>query len=79
MLAGEVDWGIQVEGAVALEDVLYRRTGVALYEPELRETLVEPTAHRMAELLAWDPERTQTEIESMRTRLDHDLAFRDLG
>jgi len=42
VVAGEVDWAIDVEGAVDALDVVYRRTRAALYEPDAREALAGP-------------------------------------
>jgi glycerol-3-phosphate dehydrogenase len=75
VLSGEVSWAIEVEGAARLEDVLYRRTRAALYEPSVREALVEPIADRMTERLGWDAARREREIEAARERLARDLAF----
>jgi glycerol-3-phosphate dehydrogenase len=75
VLSGEVSWAIEVEGAARLEDVLYRRTRAALYEPSAREALVEPIADRMAERLGWDNARREQEINAARERLTRDLAF----
>jgi glycerol-3-phosphate dehydrogenase len=75
VLSGEVSWAMEVEGAARLEDVLYRRTRAALYEPSVREALVEPIADRMTERLGWDAARREREIEAGRERLARDLAF----
>ncbi len=75
VLSGEVSWAIEVEGAARLEDVLYRRTRAALYQPSAREALVEPIADRMAERLGWGAARREQEIDAGRERLTRDLAF----
>jgi len=79
VLAGEVDWAVAVEGALHLEDVLYRRLRTALYEPGAREGLLEPVAGRLAAALGWDGGRREREIEATRRRLAADLAFRGGG
>jgi glycerol-3-phosphate dehydrogenase len=76
VLAGEVDWAIAVEGAATVEDVVYRRTRAALYEPVAREAVVEPVARRMAERLGWPAARCDREIAATRARLARDLGFR---
>ncbi len=76
ILAAEVDWAAQVEGALSLEDVHYRRTRAALYHPESREAGLVPTARRLARLLGWSPEREAAEIAGVRARMAADLAFR---
>lgn len=77
VLAGELDWAIAVEGATTLEDFVYRRTRVALYDPGSREAVIEPAARAMAAALGWSAARTADEIAGVRARLAADLAFRD--
>ena len=74
VLAGEVSWSIEVEGAARVEDVLYRRTRSAIYDPDVREALVTPVARRMAEILHWDAGRTEGEMARVHARLTADLA-----
>ncbi len=74
-VAGEVDWAIEMEGAATAEDVLYRRTRSALYDPDAREASVEPVVKRMAEQLGWSNERRCDEAMQVRARLDEDLSF----
>lgn len=75
LIAGEVDWGVEVEGAASVEDVLYRRTRAALYEPAASRALLAPLAERMGELLGWDPPRREREVERAERRLAADLGF----
>ena len=75
VLAGEVDWAVSREAAATVEDVLYRRTRAALYEPDARSAIVVPLASRMAALLGWSPEKTEAEVAHARSRLAADLAF----
>jgi glycerol-3-phosphate dehydrogenase len=77
VLAGEVEWAVAVEGAATADDVVYRRTRAALYDPDAREAIVGPVAERLASLLGWGAERTAREVEAVRHRLAADLAFRD--
>jgi glycerol-3-phosphate dehydrogenase len=74
-VTGEVTWGVEVEGAVHLEDMLYRRTRTALYDVTEREAVVEPMATRMASALAWDGARREEEVVRVRARLAADLDF----
>ncbi|MEN8184281.1 MAG: glycerol-3-phosphate dehydrogenase/oxidase, partial [Myxococcota bacterium] len=76
VLASEVDWAVEVEGALRLEDVHYRRTRAALYHPEAREAGLVPTAARMARRLGWGDARREAELASVRARLGADLRFR---
>jgi glycerol-3-phosphate dehydrogenase len=74
-LAGEVDWAAMHEGAARVEDVVYRRMRVALYEPATARGIVEPVAERMAELLGWNAQRIREEVDRTRQRLAADLSF----
>jgi glycerol-3-phosphate dehydrogenase len=73
--AQEIEWAVTHEGAATLEDVIYRRTRLALYEPDARTSAVEPAADRMAQLLGWDEARRNREVEAVRARLAEELAF----
>ncbi len=75
VFSGEVSWAMETEGALTLEDVLYRRTRAALYEPSVREALVVPIADRMAERLGWDDAHREREISRARERLAGELDF----
>ncbi len=75
ILRGEVTWAVEVEGALTLEDLLYRRVRTALFDPDFREALVEPAADEMAKLLSWAAARRQQEVEQVRARLRSDLSF----
>ncbi|WP_419918782.1 FAD-dependent oxidoreductase [Candidatus Poriferisocius sp.] len=74
---GEIEWAVMVDGALTLEDLIYRRTRAAWYTPAEREALLTPAAARMAELLGWNSTRTTQEIETVRTRFDHELQFKN--
>ncbi len=76
---GEVGWAVQVDGALTLEDLVYRRTRAAWYTPAEREALVAPAAEMMADQLGWDEARTASEIESVRARYASELQFRGNG
>jgi glycerol-3-phosphate dehydrogenase len=75
VISGEVSWAMEVEGAARLEDVIYRRTRAALYEPCAREALVEPIADRMAERLGWGGARREQEIATVKERMARELDF----
>jgi len=79
VLAGEVVHAVECEAARTLEDVVYRRTRAALYDPSAREAIVAPAAARMAPLLGWTPGRAEREGAAVRARLAADLAFRSEG
>ena len=75
VLVGEIDWGVLHEGAARVEDILYRRTRAALYQPRVSRAIAEPIAKRMADLLGWDEERRAEQLCETLDRLDADLAF----
>ena len=75
VVAGEIDWGVLHEGAAHVEDILYRRTRAALYQPRVSRAIAEPIAKRMADLLGWDEERRAEQLGETLERLDADLAF----
>ena len=74
MLSGEIDWAVHSEAAHRVEDVIYRRARVALYEVDPRSA-VEAVADRMQALLGWDARRRDDELSVVRNRLASDLAF----
>ena len=77
VLAGEVEWAIDVEGALDALDVVYRRTRVALYDPDARAAIAGAVAQRMAPRLGWSAEHTIEQARAVRDRLAADLAFRE--
>ncbi len=76
VFSGEVYWSMREEGAGSLEDVLYRRTRAALYEPEESQQLVAPIAELMASELGWSAEQTAAEVAHVQALLAADVAFR---
>jgi len=76
VVSGEADFAVRVDGAARLEDVVYRRTRAAWYDPA-REAVLEPLAARMGELLGWNEARRQQEISSVRALLARELAFQE--
>lgn len=69
ILRGEVKWAVRYEAAHTLEDVLYRRTRAALYQPTQVADAVAPVANLMAACLGWSPERKEAEMAHIRARL----------
>ncbi len=75
LLRAEVDFAVLREGAVHLEDLLYRRLCSALYVPASREAAVSAAAAQMATLLGWSDAQREAEIARVRGRLAEDLCF----
>ncbi len=73
---GEIGWAVEVDGALTLEDFVYRRTRAAWYTPAEREAILVPAAGLMAARLGWDEARTNREIDTVRGRFCDELRFR---
>lgn len=72
VLTGEIKWGIQKEFALSLEDVLYRRTRAAVYEPKETHLLLEPVSQLLKEYFDWTEEVRQAQIDHLIERLAED-------
>jgi glycerol-3-phosphate dehydrogenase len=68
-LRAEVVHACTHEGALHLEDVLERRTRLALTAPDRGLAAAEPAAALMAGVLGWSAERTRDEVEAYRARV----------
>lgn len=76
VVAGEIDWAIDVEAATTLVDVVYRRTRVASYVPARRDEIASSIADRMADRLDWSNEQRAGQLDEVRARFADELAFR---
>ena len=65
----EVTYACTHEGALHLDDVLERRTRLALTAPDRGLAAAEPAAAVMADALGWSPERTRQEVDAYRARV----------
>lgn len=77
-IEGEVDWAVAEEGALFLEDVVYRRMRTALFARDPHAGL-EACARRMGARLGWHDGRVRQETAAVRERLEADVAFRGEG
>lgn len=68
-IAAEVVYACTHEGAIALEDVLERRTRIALTTADRGLEAAAPAAALMAHALGWAPARAQHEVEAWRRRV----------
>ena len=68
-LRAEVVHACRYEGALHLDDVLERRTRLALTAPDRGLTAAVPVAVLMADALGWDPERTRREVVAWRAQV----------
>jgi glycerol-3-phosphate dehydrogenase len=75
VIAGEVEWAVQVEAAATLEDVLVRRTRASLYSPGERDALVPVLGEKLAAALGWDEARRAKEEASTRELLAREMRF----
>ncbi|MEJ6705356.1 MAG: glycerol-3-phosphate dehydrogenase/oxidase [Pseudomonadales bacterium] len=72
ILTGEIHWGVQHEFALSLEDVLYRRTRAAVYEPKETHKLLEPVSQLLKEYFGWTEDDRQAQIQHLIERLEQD-------
>jgi len=72
VLSGEVAWALQKEGAQNLEDVIYRRTRVALYQPEEAAAILPRLTDMMAAELGWAEDKKTREIAHVMALLNAD-------
>ncbi len=70
----EVDWAVSTEGALSLEDVLYRRLRCVWFEPRELVVLLPVVADRMAKLLEWDSAEHLRQRVQVEERIAFDLA-----
>ncbi|MBV1877818.1 MAG: glycerol-3-phosphate dehydrogenase/oxidase [Pseudomonadales bacterium] len=75
ILLGEILWAIETEAALGIEDVLYRRTRVAVYQPQEAAKLIEPVSAIMAAKLGWDEQRRTNEVKMIQQRMSTDGCF----
>jgi glycerol-3-phosphate dehydrogenase len=68
-LAAEAVYAASNEGALHLEDVLVRRTRIAMEAADRGLVAAEPVARLMAEVLGWDEERRKREVDAYETRV----------
>jgi glycerol-3-phosphate dehydrogenase len=68
-VGAEVVYACTHEGALRLEDVLERRTRLALTAPDRGLAAAAPAAALMADALGWDAEREQRELEAWRAQV----------
>jgi glycerol-3-phosphate dehydrogenase len=69
LLGAEIVHASTHEGALHLEDVLERRTRLALTASDRGLAAAEPAAALMARAHDWDAERTRREVEAWRRRV----------
>ena len=75
VLTGEVVWALRQESAQTLEDVVYRRLGLPLYQPERATASLTAISLLMSHHLGWDEHRRLREVEQTAARLKTDLLF----
>lgn len=74
VFAEEVDWAIETDGAISLEDVIYRRLRSVWYEPAELAELLPAVADRMAGRLDWSAKEQQRQRIAVEERIAFDLA-----
>ena len=68
-IKAEVVHACNHEGALHVEDVLERRTRLALTAPDRGLAAAEPAAALMADVLGWSPDQTRREVDGYRARV----------
>jgi glycerol-3-phosphate dehydrogenase len=74
-IVAQLQWAVETELAVSLQDVLLRRTGIGTGAC-LGLDCAAPIAHRMGALLGWTPRRIEAEIEAYEAVVRQGLRFR---
>jgi glycerol-3-phosphate dehydrogenase len=69
VLRAEVAYACTHEGALHLEDVLARRTRLAIVAPDRGLAAAAPAAALMGEALGWAPDRVRAEADAWRARV----------
>ncbi|MGB2390865.1 MAG: glycerol-3-phosphate dehydrogenase/oxidase [Pseudomonadales bacterium] len=75
VIEGEVRWGVRIERARHLEDVVYRRIRTPWSEPLMTDAGIVRMSEIMAHEMCWDESTRITELERVRQRLAEDVAF----
>ncbi|MBX6390258.1 MAG: glycerol-3-phosphate dehydrogenase/oxidase [Frankia sp.] len=73
-LAVEAVYAASHEGALRLEDVLDRRTRIAIETPDRGLAAARPVAELIAPVLGWDAERVRAEVALYEARVAAELA-----
>jgi glycerol-3-phosphate dehydrogenase len=74
-IAAQVQWAVEAELAVSLQDVLLRRTGLGT-GPCLGLDCAEGVGRRLATLLGWSGRRLEAELEAYHAAVRQGLRFR---
>ncbi|UYP17880.1 glycerol-3-phosphate dehydrogenase [Rhodococcus sp. Z13] len=69
----EIVYGAAAEGALHLEDLLARRTRIAIEYPHRGAHCAEQVARLVAPILGWDDETIDREIETYRARVEAEI------
>ncbi len=75
-IAAQLQWAVEAELAVSLQDVLLRRTGLGT-GPCLGLDCAPAVAQRMGALLGWSARRVEAELEAYDTAVRQGLRFRE--
>lgn len=75
LFAEEVAWGVRVEGAITLEDMVYRRLRAAWFAATELSDALPAIAQHMADALGWSDTERDQQLAQCRARLAEDLTF----
>lgn len=76
VFAEEVAWAVDVEGAMGLEDVIYRRLRAAWFLPDEVQSLLGHAGGMLNERLGWKRGEIDSQTSLIRRRLADELGFR---
>lgn len=74
-IEAEVVYAVRREMARHVEDVMYRRTHIGMETREAFDRACRGVARRMADVMGWDAEREEVEVERARAVRDRDDAW----
>ncbi|MBL4656719.1 MAG: glycerol-3-phosphate dehydrogenase/oxidase, partial [Flavobacteriales bacterium] len=72
----EVGFAIRNESMHTLQDFFIRRTGKLFFDPLSILKLLEPVSIKAAELLGWDDQRRENEVQEIKTLLKEVVEFK---
>jgi glycerol-3-phosphate dehydrogenase len=73
---GMIDWSVQKEYALTVEDVLVRRTAVFYHDADQGLAVAPVVAQRMASLLGWEAAEREAQVEAYATTVARSRAWR---
>lgn len=73
-LAAEAVYAASHEGALHLDDVLVRRTRIAMEAADRGQAAADPVSRHLAAVLGWTEDQRLREVEAYQARVEAELA-----